>query len=138
MFCTLSNVLAETIYQWSDEWGQLQYSKTPVPGAMVSELTVLPDVQELTEEQKQAAMFRKLQEMRQSNLLREKDSFVENNIKLQQLSMKNYCTQLNNMLMDVQIRNANNLFYIDQFSFLGHYNRFLENDFRKEIRQNCR
>jgi len=138
MFCTLPNVFAETIYQWRDEWGQLQYSKTPVPGSMVSELTELPVVQELNEQQKQAAMFRKLQEMRQSNLLRKKNVTIENNAKLQQLNMKNYCTQLNNMLMDVQLRNANNLFYIDQFSIFGHYNHFLENDFRKEIRKNCR
>ena len=138
MFCTLPNVLAETIYQWRDEWGQLQYSKTPVPGSMVSELTELPVVQELNEQQKQAAMFRKLQEMRQSNLLRKKNVTIEKNARLQQLNMKNYCTQLNNMLMDVQLRNANNLFYIDQFSILGHYNHFLENDFRKEIRKNCR
>ncbi len=134
----VTSAYADTIYQWSDEWGQLQYSKTPVPGSMVSELTELPVVEELTEEQKQAAMFRKMQEMQQSNLLRKKQLLVENNQKLQQLNMKNYCTQLNNMLMDVQLRNANNLFYIDQFYFLGHYNHFLENGFRKEIRNNCR
>ena len=105
---------------------------------MVSELTELPDVQELNEQQKQAAMFRKIQEMRQTDFLRKKNVTVENNVKQQQLNMKNYCAQLNNMLMDVQIRNANNLFYIDQFSFLGHYNVFLENDYRKEIRKYCR
>lgn len=138
MFCALPSVFAETIYQWSDQWGQLQYSKTPVPGSMVSELTELPVVQELNEQQKQAAMFKKIQEMRQIDFLRNKNAFIEDNIKQQQLNMKNYCAQLNNMLMDVQIRNANNLFYIDQFSFLGHYNAFLENDYRKEIRKYCR
>lgn len=136
--CVLPSVFAETIYQWSDKWGQLQYSKTPVPGSMVSELTELPAVQELNEQQKQAAMFRKIQEMRQADFLRKKKETIEDNTKQQQLNMKNYCTQLNNMLMDVQIRNANNLFYIDQFSFLGHYNVFLENDYRKEIRKYCR
>ncbi len=136
--CALPSVFAETIYQWSDPWGQLQYSKTPIPGSMVSELTELPAVQELNEQQKQAAMFRKIQEMRQTDFLRKKKETIEDNAKQQQLNLKNYCTQLNNMLMDVQIRNANNLFYIDQFSFLGHYNVFLENDYRKEIRKHCR
>ncbi len=136
--CALPSVFAETIYQWSDQWGQLQYSKTPIPGSMISELTELPAVQELNEQQKQSAMFRKIQEMRQTDFLRKKNVTVENNVKQQQLNMKNYCAQLNNMLMDVQIRNANNLFYIDQFSFLGHYNVFLENDYRIEIRKYCR
>lgn len=138
MLCSLPNTMAESIYQWSDEWGQLQYSKTPVSGSMVSELTELPVVEALNEQQKQAAMFRKIQEMRQSDFLRKKKVTVDNKTKQQQLNMRNYCSQLNNMLMDVQIRNANNLFYIDQFSFLGHYNVFLENDFRKEIRKYCR
>lgn len=138
MLCSLPNTMAETIYQWSDEWGQLQYSKTPVPGSMVSELTELPVVEPLNEQQKQAAMFRKIQEMRQNDFLQKKKVASDNQSKQQQLNVRNYCSQLNNMLMDVQFRNANNLSYFDQFSFLGHYNVFLENNYRKEIRKYCR
>ena len=138
MLCSLPNTMAETIYQWSDEWGQLQYSKTPVPGSMVSELTELPVVEPLNEQQKQAAMFRKIQEMRQNDFLQKKKVASDNQSKQQQLNIRNYCSQLNNMLMDVQFRNANNLSYFDQFSFLGHYNVFLENNYRKEIRKYCR
>jgi len=132
-------VSADTIYQWHDEWGQLQYSKEPVPGAMISDLTELPEVQETTELQKQEAMFRKMQEMRQSVFLRKKNRLIENDMKRQQLNTRNYCTQLRNILMDLQLSNARRLASFGHHFVVPNSNfSFLENDISREIRKNCR
>ncbi|WP_198263288.1 DUF4124 domain-containing protein [sulfur-oxidizing endosymbiont of Gigantopelta aegis] len=39
LLCVSQTNFAETIYQWSDSWGHIQYSKTPVSGAMISPVT---------------------------------------------------------------------------------------------------
>lgn len=132
-------ISADIIYQWHDEWGQLQYSKEPVPGAMISDLTELPEVQETTELQKQEAMFRKMQEMRQSVFLRKKNKSIENDVKRQQLNSRNYCAKLRNMLMDLQLSNARRLALFSHHLFVPNNNLgFLENDISREIRTNCR
>jgi hypothetical protein len=139
LVCYSPGISADIIYQWSDEWGQLQYSKEPVPGAMISDLTELPEAQETTEQQKQEAMFMKIQEMRQADFLRKRKKLIEDDLKLQQLNVQNYCAQLRNMLMDIQLSNAR------QLALLGHhllapnnYYVLLENDISREIRRNCR
>ncbi|MCK5666637.1 MAG: hypothetical protein KAI17_24275, partial [Thiotrichaceae bacterium] len=51
LFCLVFSyeVSADTIYQWTDPWGQIKYSKTQVSGSMISELTEIPEMQTSTE-----------------------------------------------------------------------------------------
>ncbi len=91
--CAL-NVHAETIYQWTDPWGQIQYSRTPVPGSMVSHLTELPEVTETTEQQKKDAMVRKLQKMKQNNRNKKLRAAAHQQSNAQTLRAKNHCKQL--------------------------------------------
>ena len=131
-------VCADVIYQWTDPWGQRQYSKTPVPGAMISDLKELPEVKETTEQQKQEAMFSKLQQMRQMDMVLKQENLDKKNAQQNQRYLQKYCTQLQNTLMDVQLNHARN------FSLLGHnflsnnYYLFIETDISREIRRNCR
>lgn len=139
LVCISPGVSADIIYQWHDEWGQRQYSKEPVPGAMISDLTELPEVQETTEQQKQEAMLRKMQEMKQSVFVRKKNRLIENDMKLQQLNTRNYCTQLRNRLMDLQLSNAQRLALFGHYLLIPNNNLiFLENDIAREFRKNCR
>lgn len=155
MFSTgcLHDVLADTIYQWTDPWGQVKYSKTQVPGSMVSELTELPEIQVVTEQQKQEAMLLKKQEMNSNNALLRKKKYSQKLLKQQQKRNENHCRKLRNMLADVRLRNDrkfywNNYYfpgqprYYGRYYPYGRYNNyrydFLEQDLLWEIRQYCR
>ncbi|SER86241.1 hypothetical protein SAMN05421690_11162 [Nitrosomonas sp. Nm51] len=129
--------IAETIYQWSDPWGQIQYSKTPVPGAMVSDLTELPKLTATTEQQKQDAMVRKLQEMKQKKLLQNQNTATQQMLSEQALQTKNYCRQLRLLIADIQTRNLWQ-YPILGFSLLpGNYGP-MHFGLSKELRHNCR
>ena len=133
----ITGTAADTIYQWSDPWGQIQYSKTPVPGAMVSDLTELPETQETTEQQKQDAMVRKLQEMKQRNLNRIKQAEIQEQLKSNALDEKNHCKQLRILMADMQS------YYLWQYPlfgapiFPGYYGQ-LHHDLSREIQNKCR
>lgn len=137
ILCHLSNAVASTIYQWSDPWGQIQYSETPVPGAMISDLKELPEMQETTEQQKQAAMVRKLQEMRQDNLQRKQITAARQHSKTQALEKKNHCIKLRNLLTEIQLTNLRQSSVFGPLFFHGHY-RYLEYELLKEIQDKCR
>lgn len=137
LFLLPSLSMADTIYEWTDSWGQKQYSKQSVPGSMISELTELPKVQELTEQQKQAAMFMKLQEMRQSDRLREKKKAGEKNLKQQKTAAENYCTQLRTLLINVQHTNAMNFSLLNPYYIPNGLYGFIENDLSRELHKNC-
>lgn len=136
-FLLPSITLADTLYEWTDSWGQKQYSKQPVPGSMISELTELPEVRELTEQQKQAAMFMKLQEMRQSDRLREKKKEREKSLKQQKTAAEIYCMQLRNLLVNVQHTNAMNFSLLNPYLIPGSLYGFIENDLSRELHRNC-
>ena len=104
---------AETIYQWTDPWGQIQYSRTPVPGSMVSDLTELPVQQATTEQQKQEAMVKKLQQMRQDNLRHAQNEAEKQASKMKVMKDRNRCEALQNMTMEMQTA------YLRQFSMPG-------------------
>ncbi|MCB1949472.1 MAG: hypothetical protein H6940_01105 [Burkholderiales bacterium] len=127
----------ETIYQWSDPWGQIQYSKTPVAGAMISDLTQLPEQTATTEQQKQEAMVRKLQEMKQRNSLRSQNAATQLKSNEQSLQTKNYCRQLRILLADLQARSLwqQSLFNIPLLP--GYYGP-IHSELSRELRQNCR
>lgn len=136
--CHLSSALADTIYQWSDPWGQIQYSKKPVPGAMISDLTELPEQQETTEQQKQAAMVRKLNEIKQDNLRRAQTKTTQQNLKKQaSLEAKNHCTKLYNLLNDIRLTNLSYFSVLGPPYFYGYYG-FLEYEISREIQTHCR
>lgn len=137
LFSFSPHIYADTIYQWSDPWGQIQYSKTPVPGAMISDLTELPEVQETTEKQKRDAMIRKLNEMRQANMQRSQQETMQNIIKLQTAKEKQHCIQLRNLMSDIQFAQ------LRQFSIFGspllpNYYGHLQYDLSRKIQTKCR
>lgn len=136
-FFNFPHVYAETIYQWSDPWGQVQYSKTPVPGAMISDLTELPAPRETTEQQKQEAMVRKLQKMRQDNIRFSHAEVERQTLNTKELNDNAYCEQLRNLMFEVQLANLRQYslpgFYLVPGNF-GH----LQMDLSREIRQKCR
>ncbi len=143
---TSINSAAETIYEWTDPWGNVQYSQTPVPGSRVSEVTELPKKKETSEQQKKQAMSRKIKQMKTISLRnREKtsrNSLLRENAKINE----NYCNKLRTLLVDVRIRmnrtHSDLLFY--EFYLPGsfmlnsaHY-QTQENNLYREIRKNCR
>ncbi|SFK53166.1 hypothetical protein SAMN05216302_100893 [Nitrosomonas aestuarii] len=136
-FYAATNTIADTIYQWSDPWGQIQYSKTPVPGAMVSDLTKLPEALETTEQQKQEAMVRKLQELRQKNLQRIQQQGIQERSKAQALETKNHCNHLRNLMTDIQLYNLWQNSIYGASLFTGYYGH-LQYDLSKEIHSKCR
>lgn len=161
--CCSLPVFADTIYQWTDPWGQVQYSKTPVSGAMISELTELPKKQGSSEQQKQQAMLKKMQEMHRSQALYKQKKSTEKYIRQQNKKNENHCRSLRNLLTDVLLRNTRKYYYRDNYYFPGapyypgdlYYSGgsyypgrydytldypydFLKNDLSREIREYCR
>lgn len=128
---------ADTIYQWSDPWGQIQYSKTPVPGAMISDLTELPAPQETTEQQKQEAMLRKFQSMRQDNLRFSQAEAERQALRMQELGARAQCEQLRDLMFEVQASDFRR-YSIYGFYLLPGYYGHLQTDISREIRQKCR
>ncbi|SET47599.1 protein of unknown function [Nitrosomonas marina] len=128
---------AETIYQWSDPWGQIQYSTTPVPGAMVSDLTELPRTSPTTEQQKQDAMVRKLQKMQQLKSIRKQKKTEQLLIDEKMLQTKTYCRQLRMQITDLQVRNLWHYPLIG-FHYLPIYHGQLHSDLTIAYRKNCR
>jgi len=130
------DISAETIYQWSNPWGQIQYSKTPVPGATVSDLTELPETIETTEQQKQNAMVTKLQSMRQKNLRRQLQSATQQQSIRKAVIAKNRCYQLRILKADLNGQ------YLWQHALFGiplapNYYNFLYHDLSNEIDRTC-
>ncbi len=137
IFFSFSSAYAETIYQWSDPWGQIQYSKTPVPGAMISDLTELPEPQETTEQQKQEAMLRKLQSMRHDNLRYSQTEAGRQSLKMQELEARAHCEQLRDLMFEVQIAHFRQSSIYGFYLLPGYYGH-LQMDISREIRQKCR
>lgn len=154
LFCS-QTVFSDTIYQWTDPWGQVQYSKTQVQGSMVSELTELPKSQVSTEQRKQEAMLNKMQEIKNANALYQQKKYAEKLLKKQKMIKEKHCQVLRNTLADIQLKNARR-YYPDNYYFPGknlypmrsyyhgryEYYRdyrydFIENDLYKEIRKYC-
>ena len=153
-------VFADTIYQWTDEWGQIKYSKTAVPGSMISDLTELPKTQEFTEQQKQQAMLNKMQKMNKASSLNKQQKAAEKFLRQQNKRSENHCRKLRNLLTDVRLRNTRRYYYQDNFYlpgapyypgrpyypggpyYPGVYDYypydFLEQDLNREIREYCR
>jgi len=132
-----SNVSAEIIYQWTDPWGQKQYSKTPVPGAMVSDLTELPVQQATTEQQKQEAMLKKLQQINQDNIRFAQIEAARQVSKIQAQETHNQCQQLQNLAAEVQTASLR-YFSMTGFIFIPNYFDHLQSDIAREMRQKCR
>ena len=154
--CCSYGVSADTIYQWTDPWGQVKYSKTQVQGSMLSELTELPESQVSTEQRKQEAMLNKIQEIKNANTRYQQKKTTEKLLKQQKLIKQKHCQILRNTLADIQLRNSRR-YYPDNYFFPGQnfyparnysqgrygyyrdYNYdFLENDLYIEIQKNCR
>ncbi len=155
LFSLLQSVYAETIYQWSDPWGHIQYSRTAVPGAMVSPLTQLPEPQTVTEQQKQDAMLRKMQAIKERSQRNIDEQTVAQLLTKQRQQKDQYCRKLRSMLADVKSVNSQKYYYPRGFYYsnrryyqgrgysgydyypLVQYD-FLEMDLTGEIRKNCR
>ena len=137
LFYCVSSSYADTIYQWSDPWGQIQYSKIPVTGAIISELTELPETSDTTEQQKREAMVRKLQELKHNNLQRYQKAIKHETLNAQVLATKNHCKHLRNIMTDLQLYN---LWQYPAFGapFLPGYYGYLQYDLSKEINSKCR
>jgi len=159
LFCVFCShrVFAETIYQWTDPWGQVQYTKTPVPGSMVSELTELPDTQASTEQQKQAAMLKKIQEIKQANIIYKQKKSSGKIFSQQRQRKGNHCRKLRNLQQDVRLGNIRKYDYLNNFYAPGYYfypgrpdryggydyfpdypDELLEKKLNSEIRDYCR
>lgn len=154
--CCLHGVSADTIYQWSDPWGQVKYSKTQVQGSMVSELTELPESQISTEQQKQEAMLNKMQAIRNANKLYKQKKNTEKFLKQQKNIKEKHCRILRDMLTDIRLRNVRRYYpgnyyypgqnfyparnyYYGRYGYYMDYNYdLLENDIYIEIREYCR
>jgi hypothetical protein len=140
---------SDTIYQWTDPWGQIKYSKTQVQGSMVSDLTELPESQESTEQQKQDAMVRKMQKIQEANEAYQQKKSAEQLLQQQKISKQRHCQALRNRLKDVQANNSglyvqgnyyrrHNL-YPERKYYPGRYGyNFLVNDLYQEIKEYCR
>ena len=140
----LNNVFAEAIYQWTDPWGHIQYSKTQVPGSMLSDLTELPKQQKVTEQQKQQAMLNKMHKINKSNSLLQQENAKDKYI-LQQIRNKDdQCRKLRTLLSDVQMRNTRitvDYRYYPGYPNYRRYNyadRALERDLYWQLREHCR
>lgn len=149
LYCS-HRALADTIYQWTDPWGQVKYSKTQVQGSMLSELTELPKSQVSTEQQKQEAMVKKMQKIQNVSVLYQQKETTEKLLKQQKIIKKKHCQILQNKLKDIQLKNSRR-YYPDNYYFprkdfypaINYYHRryeydLLENDLYKEIREYCR
>ncbi len=149
LYCSVG-VFAATIYQWTDPWGQVKYSKTQVQGSMVSELTELPKSQISTEQQKQDAMLNKMQEIKKAKALYQQKKTIKKLIKQQKMIKEKNCQKLRNTLVDIQLKNTRKnypgkYYYSDQNFYHGMYGYFrdynydlLENNLYKEMREYCR
>ncbi len=156
LFCLVfsNEASADTIYQWTDPWGQIKYSKTQVSGSMVSELTELPKMQIFTDHQKQQAMLIKLKEIKHTNSIYLEKKSEKKFLMQQRKQNENHCRKLRSMLSDIRLRNTRRYypgyFYGDPYYqgrayFPGRYiyaydyqYDFLENDLYREIRGYCR
>jgi len=139
----LNNVFAGAIYQWTDPWGHIQYSKTQIPGSMLSDLTELPKQQKVTEQQKQQAVLNKMQKIDNANThIQQKkvqDKFVQQQIRNKDV----HCRKLRSLLSDVRLRNAR--FTMDYY-YPGYpnYRRYdyadktLEQNLYWQLREHCR
>ncbi|MDX2507188.1 MAG: hypothetical protein QNL62_22310 [Gammaproteobacteria bacterium] len=154
--CCSHWVVADTIYQWTDPWGQIKYSKTQVSGSMVSELTELPEIQEFTEQQKQQAMLQKMQAIKHADTLRREKESAEKFLRQQSKINESHCRKLRNMLTDVKLRNIRKYtpyryylsgdryyrgrpFFPDRYDYYPDSSfDFLEQDLYLEIRKYCR
>ncbi len=140
----LNNVFAEAIYQWSDPWGHIQYSKTQAPGSMLSNLTELPKQQKVTEQQKQKAMLNKIQKIDKANSHIQQENATKQFIQQQIRNKEAHCRKLRTLLSDVRLRNAR--LTIDYYYYPGHPNyrrhnysdEVLERDLYWQIREHCR
>ncbi len=143
---TSINSAAETIYEWTDPWGHVQYSQTPVPGSRVSEVTELPKTRETSEQQKKQAMSRKIKQMNTINLHNREKAIRNRQLRKHVKVNEDYCNKLRTLLVDVRIRmnrtHSDLLFY--EFYLPGsfmlnraHY-QTQENNLYREIRKNCR
>ncbi len=148
---------ADVIYQWTDPWGQVKYSKTPVSGSMISELTELPLQQEFTEQQKQQAMLRKKQQIKQSNFINKQKKAAAEYIRLQNKKNENHCRKLRNILTEAQLRDSRTYYYLDNYyspgaffypqrpfypggydDYLDYPYAFMTQELNREIRDYCR
>lgn len=104
---------------------------------MISDLTELPAPRETTEQQKQEAMVRKLQKMRQDNIRFSHAEVQRQTLNTKELNDNAYCEQLRNLMFEVQLANLRQYslpgFYLVPGNF-GH----LQMDLSREIRQKCR
>lgn len=146
---------ADTIYQWTDPWGNIQYSKTAVPGSSVSDLKELPPKRKVTESQKQNAMLRKIWEIDQINTLRKNKHAYKKQLQFQKRKSDELCRKLRNYLADVRERNTRQYYwqrfyypdtglyykrytseyYIDPYYY---QDQFMEQDMERDIRSYCR
>lgn len=138
-----SCVFADVIYQWTDPWGQIQYSKTPVRGAMISELTELPKSQVMTEQAKLEAMLNKMQKIKNENAFEQKNMDIEKRLNQQKILKNKHCRMLREQLSDIRVRNSRvnylNNYYPQRYGYYSDYSyRTLENDLYANIRQYCR
>lgn len=154
VFMTLSNdVLSETIYQWTDQWGQVQYSKKPVPGSMVSELTEMPKTNVVTEQQKQDAMLRKMRQINNDNARLKNQANAQQLLLQQKRQSQKHCQALRTMLSDLRLGNIrrhpwntyplSRRYYYPGRPYIwdnySHYRYdFLERDLHEQIRTYCR
>jgi len=153
--CCPCGVLADTIYQWTDPWGQVKYSKTQVQGSMISELTELPESQVSSEQQKQEAMLNKMQVIKKDNDYYQQKKHTDKALKQQRIIKEKHCQTLRNTLAELKLNNTRryytgNYYYPGQelYPARNYYGRYgyyrdnnynvLKNDLYKEIRKYCR
>lgn len=152
--CCSQELFSDTIYQWTDPWGQVKYSRTQVQGSMISELTKIPESQVSTEQQKQESMLKKIQEMKNANRVYHQKTHTEKLLKEQRILKEKNCQILRRTLTDIQIKNSRR-YELERYnasrrhhslnraySYGRYYGNsdydFLENDLNKEIRKYCR
>ncbi len=149
-------VSADIIYQWTDPWGQIQYSKTPEPGSSISDLTVLPQQQKVTAQQKQKAMLQKMATINKKSVWRNQQQDYEQQMQLHNRQSVQHCRKLRNFLADVRVRNSRQYFWSRYYHpgrpyygdirspdlYPDHYyyyqDQYLEQDLQREIRRFCR
>lgn len=138
--------VAELIYEWTNPWGQVQYSKTPIPGSRVSEVTTLPKAQKTSEEIKKQAMSLKIQQMNAINLRNKENAKKKNILMKQNIANKNYCSRLRTLLVDVRLKInrvhsgllSHQAYLPGNFLLNSAYYQTQEEDILLELRKSCR
>ncbi len=155
-----SIVSADIIYQWTDPWGKIQYSKTQVPGSSISDLTVLPRQQKVTAQQKQQAMLQKMATINKNNAWRNQQQNYEKQMQLHKRQSVQHCRKLRTLLADIRASNTRQYFWSRNYYPGGAYyygdirnsdryparyldpyyyqDQFMEQDLQREIRTFCR